>query len=180
MTGGTFQGRQSSNTTPVTDIERRRFLLGAAAAGAVASAGCLGIFDDDDNGVIGGNGGVPDDADEQVNDYLKAHDANLYDGTIEDRTGQEEVRISVGADGGQAYDPPAVRVDSETRIVWEWTGDGGTHDVIAADESDLEVFSQQHSAPASTFEREYEDSGILLYYCQIHENDGMHGAVIVD
>jgi halocyanin-like protein len=105
-------------------------------------------------------------------------DVENYDSTV-DATGSEEVRIAVGADGNGgalAFDPPAVHVDPGTTVVWEWTGDGGTHDVTAADGT----FESARTADAGhEYALTFDGDGISKYSCVPHEATGMKGAVVV-
>ncbi|WP_232819679.1 halocyanin domain-containing protein [Haloprofundus halophilus] len=102
-----------------------------------------------------------------------------YDG-FADRTGEAEVTVMVGADGIEgphAYEPTAIRVSPGTTVVWEWTGAGGTHDVIAEDgsfESEL-VADEGH-----TFERTFDETGTTKYFCTPHRAMGMRGGVVVE
>ncbi|WP_459862429.1 plastocyanin/azurin family copper-binding protein, partial [Haloplanus litoreus] len=53
---------------------------------------------------------------------------------VADATGQDEVTITVGAQGNGgafAFGPPAVQIDPGTTVVWEWNGEGGQHNVVA-------------------------------------------------
>jgi halocyanin-like protein len=106
-------------------------------------------------------------------------DVSNYDGTTEDRTGQEETTVQVGtqANGGAfGFGPPAIHVDPGTTVVWEWTGEGNQHNVVdeaGAFESDLS------SEAGYTFEYTFEETGIYKYYCAPHEALGMKGAVAV-
>ncbi|WP_435116493.1 halocyanin domain-containing protein [Halolamina sp. C58] len=101
-----------------------------------------------------------------------------YDGVV-DRTGQSEVTVEVGVDnGGQPYGfgPAAVRVDPGTTVVWEWTGRGGSHNVVEQDgtfESDLS------SEEGHTFSHTFESEGTFKYVCTPHQSLGMKGAVVV-
>ncbi|MFB6167240.1 MAG: halocyanin domain-containing protein [Haloferacaceae archaeon] len=95
-----------------------------------------------------------------------------------DETGASEVRIAVGAQangGAFGFAPAAVRVDPGTTVVWEWTGDGGSHNVVAEGgvfESDLA------SEAGHTFEWTAE-SGVYRYACTPHKTLGMKGALVV-
>jgi halocyanin-like protein len=97
---------------------------------------------------------------------------------VVDRRGRDEVTVTVGADandGARGFGPAAVRVDPGTTVVWEWTGKGGAHNVVARDgsfESDL-VTEAGH-----TFEWTPESAGVTTYYCAPHEAMGMKGAVV--
>lgn len=124
------------------------------------------------NGSNGGGGGVPS----EVSDYLS--DANGFDSSLADKTGSSEVTVEVGTgDNGYGFTPPAIQVDSGTKVVWEWTGKGNTHNVVHED-GDFE--SELSAEEGFTFEHTFESSGTFLYYCQPHKSLGMKGAVVVE
>lgn len=106
-------------------------------------------------------------------------DVDSYEGTVDYR-GRETVAVTVGAGNGLSFDPPAVLVDPGTTIRWEWTGEGGEHNVHATDgpiplDSDLE--------DTAGFEYEFtvesDHEGITRYVCVPHEAVHMKGAVAV-
>ena len=167
---------------------------GAALAAGVL-AGCSGGGDGgggdggggggdgDGDGGGGGGGGVGgesvDDVPSAMDDYLS--DARLYDGTVLDLTGSDEVVVDVGAgDVGFAFDPAALRVAAGTTVRWEWTGTGGAHNVAAASESatDFDSGSAVDSAE-ETFEHTFDEPGVQLYYCTPHRMNGMLGGIDV-
>lgn len=128
-------------------------------------------------GDIGGGDGGDGTGDDGIDDpdgYLS--DANEYDGTVEDRTGEDPVIVDVGAGSGFAFDPPVIRVDAGTTVRWEWTGDGGDHDVVARDGT---FSSSLKSTAGETFEHTFTGSGTTLYFCTPHEGVGMKGGVDV-
>lgn len=107
-----------------------------------------------------------------------------YDGTV-DRRDEARVRIVVGAgEEGMLYDPPAVIVDPAAKIIFEWTGEGGNHNVVeenGAWASELED-SAGHEFPVdwSTLGRDnLSEHGVYRYYCDPHRHVGMRGAVVV-
>ena len=158
-------------------LSRRRYLVGTGAAVTIgALAGCAGDDDGDDGG-DGGNG--DDDVPEAIDDYLT--DARGYDGTIMDLTGEDEVAIDVGAgDVGFAFDPAAIRVDAGTTVRWEWTGEGGAHNVESDEGSSSEFRSGDAVDDAGeTFEHTFDEAGVQLYVCTPHEANGMFGAIEV-
>jgi len=107
-------------------------------------------------------------------------DVGNYDGTTVDATGQSEVTIGVGTEGNGgnfAFDPPAVQIDPGTKVIWEWTGEGGQHNVVAESGGDFE--SELTATAGFTFEHTFEESGIVTYYCQPHRSLGMKAAVVV-
>ena len=101
-----------------------------------------------------------------------------YDGVV-DETGASSVTVEVGSEangGAFGFSPAAVRVDPGATVTWEWTGGGGSHNVVAeggAFESEL-VGEAGH-----TFEHTFEEAGVYRYYCTPHQAMGMKGAVVV-
>ena len=153
------------------DISRRRFVQGTGAAIAVSGlAGCSG------NGNGGGNGGGGD-VPQAIADHLDG--ANQYDGSIADQTGQSEVTVQVGAGNGLAFDPAAVRVSVGTNVAWEWTGEGGQHNVAATDDSAGDFQSSLHEEAGQHFEQTFDEAGNYLYVCEPHQAQGMKGAIEV-
>lgn len=176
---------------------RRRFAAGLALAALGVGSGCVessgstpsnassggaaegGTEGGTDDGTEGADGGTADPS--VLGGYLS--DALGYDGTIADRRGRDEVRVSVGvpvegydAVGPNAFDPPAVHVDAGTTVVWEWTGDG-SHDVVAEDGT-FDSGGPTHE-DGHTFERVFETDGVYRYRCRPHRSLGMKGAVVV-
>lgn len=116
-----------------------------------------------------------DDVPEAVTEYLDG--ANAHDGALVDWTGRDEATVVVGGGDDYAFDPPAVRITPETTLIWKWSGNGGSHNVVHEDgafESDL-VAQRGH-----TFEHTFEYPGTYLYYCFPHRRRGMRGAVVVE
>ncbi|WP_254537879.1 halocyanin domain-containing protein [Halomarina litorea] len=146
----------------VTTSTRRQFL--ATTAGTAVGASVL------TDSVGAQSGGVD----------LSEWFANT-DGVSEvvDKRGESQVVVEVGAQGNGgavAFAPAAVRVDPGTTVVWEWTGDGGTHNVVAKDGS---FESEYQNAAGATFEYTPESTGVLRYVCAPHEAMGMKGALLV-
>lgn len=160
-----------------SDRNRRTFLKASGAALSLTLvAGCSSGGDGGDGGdgnqSDGGDGGS---GSSEVDDWLS--DTDNYE-SVEDSTGESEVTVEVGAgDGGTQFAPPAISVDSGTTVVWEWTGNGGEHDVV---DEDGAFESDRMSDEGETFEHTFEESGTFLYKCVPHENMGMKGAVIVE
>ena len=102
-----------------------------------------------------------------------------YDGVV-DETGSDEVTVAVGADsngGAYAFDPAAVRVSSGTTVVWEWTGQGGGHNVVANGGG----FESEYAVEKGfTFEHTFSESGTYEYVCTPHQALGMRGVVVVE
>ena len=170
------------------NLDRRQFVHGAGAlAVTVSLAGCNGGGNGNGgngNGNGNGNGGGASESEARVDTFLSENEANLYDGSVEDLTGEDEITVAVGAgESGLAYDPPAARIDVGTTAVWEWTGRGGRHNVNSTpeDESDYEYTSGDLiGEEGHTWSYTFESGGVALYYCEAHRAVGHLGALIVE
>jgi len=148
-------------------MKRRDFVrtAGGTTAAVAASAGATGTVaaqeerPDWPSGVTGGNLG-----------------------TYQDARGEEEVTVTVGADGdGLAFDATRLWVDPGTTIIWEWTGSGGAHNVVTVEgEADLDS-GDPVDEEGHTYEYEVaeEDAGITHYVCTPHDAVGMHAGIAV-
>lgn len=109
--------------------------------------------------------------------YLDA--TENYDGRTVDARGQSAVKIDVGATGNGgalAFDPPAVWVDPGTSVVWNWTGEGGPHSVVAEDVFDSGSATED---PEATVTYRPDETGVIEYYCEPHDGLGMRGVLAV-
>ncbi|OIB56390.1 plastocyanin/azurin family copper-binding protein [Natrialba sp. SSL1] len=181
--------------------DRRTILGGAAIAvslGAIGGVAGVGAQDDDEEREDEDSAGEPE-FDEWFEDVDEAVD----------ETGEDEVEIAVGAgDDGRRFDPEAVRISEGTTVVWEWTDDGGSHDVVHDPDAEAEVLenggdtddddddddngvdedddlepefeTDLSEEEGHTFEHEFDEAGTYLYVCTAHEPDGMRGMIIVD
>lgn len=167
-------------------LTRRRYLQAAGAA-AVASglAGCSG------DGGDGGDEPLSGEDYPAVEEWLTETEVGAaapnYDGTIVNRRGQDTVDVGVGTgDTGIEFGPAAVAVSPGTTIRWEWTGNGGEHNVEAEPEDQIGESDYEFSsgdpvdAEGETFERTLDEAGIALYHCEPHLAVGMKGAVVVE
>ncbi|MFY4815088.1 halocyanin domain-containing protein [Haloarcula sp. AONF1] len=168
------------------NLSRRRYLAGTGAALTIGTlAGCSGGGDGGDGGDGSdgsdgsGGGNAAEDVPDEIDEYLS--DARMYEGTIMDFTGQDEVTVEVGAgDVGFAFSPAAIRIDSSTTVVWEWTGNGGAHNVASVEGSESDFNSGDAVAEeGATFEQSFDNTGIQLYQCTPHQANGMLGAIEV-
>jgi len=125
----------------------------------------------------GGDGGGGGDDQPDFGGYLD--DVGNFDGSVVDARGQDGVTVEVGAEGNGrnlAFDPPAVRVDNGAMVVWEWTGNGGSHNVVSEDDAfESNLVAEQ----GFTFEHTFEEDGIYNYFCQPHKSLGMKASVVV-
>lgn len=154
-----------SASSSINEIDRRTALKLAAGA---TTAGAAARFARPVNAQSNGGGDLE----------TWFNDVDNYDGVV-DETGSESVEIEVGAegnDGNYAFGPAAVQVDPGATVVWTWTGEGGSHNVVAEDGS---YESELYDAAGETYKQTFDDDGVSRYFCAPHESMGMKGAVIV-
>ena len=169
------------------DRQRRRFLRLGGLTAVGAFAGCAGS--PGDSTADGTETTTPaDTATPTEGDTLSTTtdidydgwfaETENFDGTTLDARGQDSLTVAVGAEGngGQfAFDPPAVWVDPGTTVTWEWTGEGGDHNVVASDGS----FRSGDPTGSGTYEYTFDAAGTATYFCDPHRGLGMRGAVVV-
>ena len=146
------------------DAVSRRGLL-RTAAGGVAAAGAT-------TATAGTAAGQSEMAD--FGSHLQG-----VDGGTEDLRGQGEVTVQVGASGNGgnlAFSPAGIWIDPGTTVIWEWTGRGGQHNVVAADGT---FESEYYLEEGNTFEHTFEEPGVYKYHCTPHQTQGMLGVVEV-
>ena len=119
---------------------------------------------------------VDDDVPDEVANFLS--DANLWEGSIEDMTGEDSVSVTNGANSPDyAFDPPAIRVSTGTEVTWEWAEDVShsvTHDNGDAFDSGIQ------GGADNTFSHTFDEAGTFLYICIPHQAVGQLGAVVVE
>lgn len=165
-------------------VDRRTFLYATGIAGTVALAGCSGSSGsdeadeatDDRTTTESGDGGERSFLDEEPNYDGWLDEATNYEGTV-DLTDQDRVTVAVGYEQF-AFDPPAIAVSSGTEVVWEWTREGGSHNVVSKDDGPLE--SELVGEAGHTYSHTFEESGTFPYSCTPHEATGTKGAVNVE
>ena len=103
-----------------------------------------------------------------------------YDNTV-DLRGRDEVTVLVGAgQGGTAFEPAAALVDDGTVVTFEWTGRGGTHNVVFERGPRFETDLTDAEGHAESLELSPPDgTGWASYYCEPHQGSGIRGAVVV-
>ena len=149
------------------ELGRRGFMtaVAGAGAGAVAAAGRAAAQQE-----------VP-----AFGSYLG--DARLYEeGQVDDFRGGEVPTLSVGAGPeGLAFGPPTIWIDPGTTVNWEWTGEGGAHNVNNFEGPAALDSGDPVAEAGSTYSYEFTeaDAGITLYRCIPHESLGMKGAIAV-
>ena len=112
---------------------------------------------------------------------VDSNQTNYYETSrVKDMTGKDEVTIEVGTgENGFAFDPPGVAVSTGTTVIWEWTGEGGAHNVVSEDGSDYEFESELTDEAGYTIEQTVDEAGAVLYVCIPHRAQGMYGAIAV-
>ncbi|MFO7834045.1 MAG: halocyanin domain-containing protein [Halohasta sp.] len=119
-------------------------------------------------------------AQEEMPDFTELSDV---DGGTEDLRGESEVTVEVGAEGNGgnvAFSPAGIWIDPGTTVIWEWTGEGGEHNVETTD-GPAELESETVAEAGFTYEFEFTEdhAGITNYQCTPHASLGMLGAVAV-
>ena len=109
-------------------------------------------------------------------------DVPNYEATL-DYTGREAVAVAVGVgENGVLFDPPAILVDPGTTVTWEWTGEGGQHNVVhqpEGEDGDPAFESELKEEEGATFEQTFEEEITFRYYCNPRRGAGMKGVVAV-
>ncbi|QKY15889.1 halocyanin domain-containing protein [Halorubrum sp. CBA1229] len=149
------------------DVSRRAFMR--TAGGATAAAGAATV-----------TAGTAAAQEEQPVWPSGASSGNV--GSYQDARGQSEVTVSVGAgDQGLAFDPTLLWVDTGTTITFEWTGNGGAHNVQNVEGPAALDSGDPVGEEGATYEYETseEDVGITHYHCVPHTAVGMHAGLAV-
>jgi halocyanin-like protein len=151
------------------DVSRRAFMRTAGGAAAAAGAATA-------------TAGTAAAQEEQPVWPSGASSGNL--GSYQDARGESEVTVQVGAgDQGLAFDPTLLWVDTGTTITFEWTGNGGSHNVQTVEgggPASLDSGNPVGEEGATyEFEATEEAAGITHYHCVPHTAVGMHGGLAV-
>lgn len=148
-------------------LTRRRLLK--SGAGAVTAAGA----------VASGTGSASAQQD-AYDGYLS--EVDNFAGETADARGLEEITVTVGAGAqGLLFEPAAVVIDPGTTVEFEWTGEGGAHNV--SNDVDDPVFRSGDAVNDEgvlydfTFEEEHE--GAHPYVCEPHDALEMKGVIAV-
>jgi len=143
------------------------------ASGTATGTGTANGTESGTESAGGGGGGPPDFGDWFSN-------VGNFGGSTTDARGQDTVTVTVGAEGNGgafAFDPPAIHVDNGATVEFEWTGNGGGHNVVSDGEGPLD--SDTYTASGVNYEQTFESDGIYNYYCGPHQGQGMKGSVVV-
>jgi halocyanin-like protein len=166
--------------------------LGGLVAGCTGGSGTSGSGGDSGGGsgdTANGAGGDPGSDSGSGSNSNSASGTRSFGGWLEssanydgvaDETGEGEVTVEVGTEGNSgsnAFSPAAIEIDAGTTVVWEWTGKGASHNVVASDGA---FESDYYSESGATFEYTFEEAGTYKYYCTPHKSMGMKGVVVVE
>lgn len=168
------------------EVTRRTYLWLAGLVPLTAGlAGCSEGGDDGEGEELSGED-YPE-VDEWLTETEVGGEAPNYDGTIVNQREQDTVQVEVGAgEDGIAFEPAAVSVSTGTTVRWEWTGEGGAHNVVADPDGQIGESEHEFSSgdpvneEGETYEETLDDTGIALYHCEPHLSVGMKGAVVVE
>ena len=147
-------------------MQRREFLLLSGASVLAATAGCIG--------------GEDAPTEPEYDDWFS--NVPHFEG-FEDYTDQDEVEVLVGAgERGFLFDPPAITIAPGTTVVFEWTGEGGEHEVSETTEFEWRNPEGLLDVEGHVWEREFpeREAGTHLYECWPHVGSGMKGGIFVD
>lgn len=120
----------------------------------------------------------------RVDEWLAGVDR--YDGSVADNTGTDRTTVTVGAagNGGQfSFAPLVTKVSTDTTVAWEWSGQGGAHNVAFDDEAGDPVDAdpaELRTTPGVGYEHTFASAGVYLYACEPHRALGGRGAVVVE
>jgi len=127
----------------------------------------------------------PETVEGRVGEYLDFTQNYNGEDDIVDMTGEESVTVAVG-EGGNLFEPAAIRISTDTTVTWEWIN--GFHNVVADPDfydllSEDEAFRSGDPVidPETPFEYTFEEADREWpYYCNPHKGQGMKGYVIVE
>ncbi|MEF8777144.1 MAG: halocyanin domain-containing protein [Haloarculaceae archaeon] len=166
---------------------RRRFLQLSGAATVATLAGCAGGASDSTTTEDGAANGATDTATATPGTRTATTDfggwladTSNFDGTVRDARDEDALTIAVGASGNSgnfAFEPAAVTIDPGGTVTWEWTGEGGSHNVV--DESGSFESGDPTDTAGDTYEQTFSDAGVVKYFCRPHRDLGMRGVVVV-
>jgi predicted ribosomally synthesized peptide with SipW-like signal peptide len=134
------------------------------------------------------NDGIRDPLDAFLNDDAVLKEGPIWNGSVVDATGQDEVVVennaltSVDLPGlppqlPLAYDPQVVRVSPDTTVEWNWTTYGDEfppsfdhipHNVVALDGSFDSGAPEPAASTDAGFSHTFTTPGVHLYYCTPH------------
>ncbi|WP_273835244.1 plastocyanin/azurin family copper-binding protein [Halococcus sp. PRR34] len=91
--------------------------------------------------------------------------------------GGSTTTVEVGTGSGTSFGPEEATIAPGSTIVWEWTGEGGAHNVVADDGAFNSGSPEEGSG--ITFQHTFQEAGEFTYHCAPHEAVGMVGTIVV-
>ena len=166
---------------------KRRDFLRAAGGGTAATATAAGTASAQEGGGGGGGGGGEGEGGGgggggNVRPVWGDGWLSGVDGGYQDARGSGEVTVQVGAQGNGgslAFSPAGLWVDPGTTVKFEWTGQGGGHNVKPEKGPAALDSGPPVSSPGVHYTHTFDQEGITQYFCQPHKSLGMKGAVAV-
>ena len=164
------------------NMNRREFVqtAGGATAGVATLGAAAGPAAAQEEGTSSGGEGGGDTAPD-YGGFLDSVGNFGGPGSTVDATGQDTVTVEVGvqANGGAyGFGPPAVHVDNGATVQFEWTGEGGGHNVVSDGDGPLDSGSAVANAGVN-YEQTFDTDGIYNYVCVPHEGLNMKGSIVV-
>jgi len=96
-----------------------------------------------------------------------------------DGTGQVTIEVGAGENGFQ-FSPAGITVPLGTTVIWEWTGEGGGHNVSSDPDCDFGNLGSERTDEAGfTYSYTFDERGVAMYVCTPHRAQGMYGAIAV-
>lgn len=155
-----------------------------AATGGDDASGAGDASAGDDGSVAAGDATASDDG--TVAGDAAAADATL-DTTSPPEAGPQTWTVVVGANGTHAFGPATVTVHVGDTVHWVWqqsghtvtSGTSGTADGVFCSPGDTGCSSAPTSGAGATYDHTFTAPGAYHYFCRLHWDSGMVGAVLV-
>ncbi len=157
---------------------RRQILQSSSLLGIGAVTSRLSLGDIGQSGnPPSGSDPTPEPSSESLEEWLE--DANGYRGEVKRFGPRTRPLIHVGmeTDDGFAFSPPAIEVPPMTSVVWDWTGQGGQHNVVALDGTFDS--GRTNAQPGTMYQHVFEETGTYRFVSEPDRDDGMKGVVVV-
>ena len=153
--------------TTRTCVSRRglvRTINGITAA--IGLAGCVGSS-------------KPNESDQDPGS--NSEDGSADTAEFRDFTSENTVTVDVGGTDGLSFAPADILISTGTTVIWEWTEQGGEHNVIETEG----VFKSHEDGGTTneagyTFSYTFDQAGTYDYECIPHREVGMVGTVRVE
>jgi len=115
---------------------------------------------------------------EETRSYLA--EADNFEGDFVDRRSGGSPEIRVGVENGQfnwGFGPPAIRITTGTQVRWDWTGEGGQHNIV--DDAGTFGSGTPQEGAGNSYTYTFDETGLYKYKCTVHDPN-MRGVVFVE